>query len=459
MIRISNVFSNQVVFGTNSRTRANMRSETVEKKVAIKSPSYVVNAFSLLAVAALLLFGAMHVIIEHQIALGVAEIIGGSIFALNALFLRITGNVDFARDFFLLLVLAFLILMLMTGGTERTGAFWFFTYPVGTYFLAGKRVGTYWMIALLVVTVAVLLLVESNIVTIAYSFVEVRQLLVTLGVVAGGMYAYQQARESVEWQLREEQLSVDRAKAEFLALASHQLRTPVSAIKWFSEMLLNGDAGKLSEEQRDYIAQVYSSNQRSAVIIDAIITISNLRAGTMSTRFEMVDIAKLCHRSLQIQTADLPIANKLHIEERYDPAVPKVSCDLNIMQTVIQNLLSNAIKYTPAGGTIKIGVMLSDEKITSESKGSVAISIEDTGYGIPKRQQGKIFTQLFRATNIKAKDTDGTGLGLYIVKALLDRLGGRVTFKSKEEVGSIFTVLLPLEGMLNQDRIGEKGNL
>jgi len=436
-----------------------MRSGSVVKKVVVRPPSYVVNVFSLLGFVALAIFGTLHIIIEHQLYLGAAELIGAGVIALNVLFLRLNGNVAFARDFFLLIVMCFLILMLITGGTEGTGSFWFFTYPVGTYFLAGKRAGTYWMVVLFVVTVAILLLVDAGVLTIAYSFVEVRQLMVTLAVVAGGMYAYQQAREGVEWQLREEQQAVDRAKGEFLALASHQLRTPVSAIKWFSELLLHGDAGKLNDEQRDYVTQVYASNQRSAEIIDAIITISNLSAGTMSTRFEMVDIEKLCHRSLQSQIVDLPIAGKLHIEEHYQENLPQILCDLGVMQTVMQNLISNAIKYTLAGGTIKIHVATSDAKLTPESKGSIVIAVEDNGYGIPKNQQSKIFTQLFRATNIKTKDTDGTGLGLYIVKALLDRLGGRVSFTSKEKKGSTFTVLLPLEGMLNQDQVSDRGTI
>lgn len=434
-----------------------MQSGLASREVVVRSPSYTLNVFSLMAFAALVLFGTLQILTEHDAMLGLTEIIGGGIIALNVFILRMSHNVDLARDLLLFIILAFLIVMLITGGTEGTGILWFFTFPVATYFLAGKRRGTYWMLTLLLAVIAILVLVNAEIMTIAYSFVTVRQLLITLAVVGGGMYAYQQAREGVEWQLRREQEAVDTAKNEFLALASHQLRTPVSAIKWFSEMLLHGDAGKLSKDQREYVLQVYTSNQRSAAIIDAIITISDLHTGTISTRFEIVDIAHLCHRMLKAQTTDSLLAGKLHIEEQYDESLPKLQCDVGLMQTIMQNLFSNAIKYTPAGGHIIVATERSEHKCNPKSQGSVAISVSDTGYGIPKNEQDKIFTQLFRATNIKAKDTDGTGLGLYIVKAILGRVGGDVLFESEEKKGSIFTIMLPLEGMFNQEQLMSEG--
>jgi two-component system sensor histidine kinase VicK len=113
----------------------------------------------------------------------------------------------------------------------------------------------------------------------------------------------------------------------------------------------------------------------------------------------------------------------------------------------VQRLISNAIKYTPDNGKLSISVRHSHEKLTTDSKGSVLIEVMDTGYGIPKHQQAKVFTKLFRADNIKRKDTDGTGLGLYITKALVEHMGGKIWFTSEQNKGSQFSVLLPIEGI------------
>ena len=113
------------------------------------------------------------------------------------------------------------------------------------------------------------------------------------------------------------------------------------------------------------------------------------------------------------------------------------------LRMVLQNLLSNAVKYTPEDGKIELSISLADKE-------NVLLKISDTGYGIPKHQQDKIFTKLFRADNVRDKDTDGTGLGLYIVKSIVENSGGRVWFKSsgeEENKGTVFYVTLPLDGV------------
>jgi two-component system sensor histidine kinase VicK len=117
---------------------------------------------------------------------------------------------------------------------------------------------------------------------------------------------------------------------------------------------------------------------------------------------------------------------------------------------VIQNLLANSIKYTPVKGRLKFVITLANvDGVVSakDKKNNILIKVSDNGYGIPKNNQAKIFTKLFRADNVRAKDTKGTGLGLYIAKAIVDQSGGKIWFKSKENKGSIFYVTLPLTGM------------
>lgn len=244
-----------------------------------------------------------------------------------------------------------------------------------------------------------------------------------------------------------EEKEVDRAKTEFVTLASHQLRTPISAISWFTEMLLAGDTGPLNEEQKEQLEQIYKSNQRMAALVNALLNVSRLELGQFPVSPQLANLIELSHTILLKELKDLGNSKELIVNEFYEPALPLLQLDINITRLILQNLFSNAIKYTPKKGTITIRIEKKDP--------DVLIMVQDTGYGIPKYQQGKIFTKLFRADNIKAIDTDGTGLGLYIVKSTLDAIGGRITVHSEETKGTTFYVTIPLSGMKTQE--GTKG--
>lgn len=418
-----------------------------------QSQFFIINVFSVLAFLALGVFGALQILIEQQLALGYLELFGSGIIAINMIGLRFSHNIVLARNLLLLCILVYLMVMLMTGGTQGTGVFWFFMFPVSAFFLAGKRQGLYWMAGLVGVTLVFLLLDTAGMINLPYSSLTIRQLIVSVLVVSVGIYFYELAREGMERQMRREQDELDQAKNEFLTLASHQLRTPISAIAWFSEMMLHGDTGKLRTAQREYVAQIQESNQRSVAIVDAMITVSNLQAGALAMELETVDIAALCRQTVKSQKESMPQAKELKVVERYDP-LPKIMCDPSLMRTIVQNLLSNAFKYTPKGGEVTITAEQIAKRLAFDSKGSLQITVSDTGYGIPKNQQSKIFAKLFRASNIKAKDTDGTGLGLYIVKTILAQVGGQIDFSSEENKGSTFIVTVPLEGMRQARNMG-----
>jgi signal transduction histidine kinase len=130
---------------------------------------------------------------------------------------------------------------------------------------------------------------------------------------------------------------------------------------------------------------------------------------------------------------------KQRVEKKYDKKLPvKYSADEKLLRIVFQNLLSNAIKYTPAQGKISLSIWPEKDKIK--------IEVKDTGMGIPKNQQAKIFEKLFRADNVRATDTEGTGLGLYIVKALMDAIKGKINFQSVENKGTTFWIEMPATG-------------
>ena len=230
---------------------------------------------------------------------------------------------------------------------------------------------------------------------------------------------------------------VDRAKTEFVSLASHQLRTPLSSVNWFAEMLLAGDAGKLTKQQNEFIQKIYDGNQRMVDLVNALLNVSRIELGTFSVEPEPTDIVEISKSVIEELTPQVK-EKKLKIEEKYEK-IPKFSADPKLVRIVLQNLLSNAVKYTPEKGKVSADISLKNNNIL--------IEIKDSGYGIPKDQQDKIFTKLFRADNVREKETEGTGLGLYIVKSIVDNSGGSISFDSAEDKGTTFHVSLPLSGM------------
>ncbi len=234
---------------------------------------------------------------------------------------------------------------------------------------------------------------------------------------------------------------IDKAKTEFVSLASHQLRTPLSAVNWYAEILLAGDAGELNGKQKKYLDKLYGSNQRMVGLVNALLDVSSLELGTFVIEPEQIDIIQLVQSIIDEQKLQID-AKKLRFSFLHEERTLMMKADPKHLRMVVQNILSNSVKYTPEGGKIELAVSLADKK-------NILLKISDTGYGIPKNQQNKIFTKLFRADNVRDKDTDGTGLGLYIVKSIVENSGGKVWFKSLgagKNPGVTFYVIFPLDG-------------
>src|SRR5258706_485860 len=182
---------------------------------------------------------------------------------------------------------------------------------------------------------------------------------------------------------------IDSAKSEFVSIASHQLRTPLTIISWYIERLMK-DKSTISKKQQDYLGEIYHASQRMVNLINALLNVSRLELGTTIINSVPVDLLKIINdmlTELQPQIND----KKLHISKKYPKKNPTISADLKLMTIVVQNLLSNAIKYSRAGGKIEI-------KVNSD-KNNFLMQVTDDGYGIPKKQQSKIFTKMFRADN------------------------------------------------------------
>jgi len=231
---------------------------------------------------------------------------------------------------------------------------------------------------------------------------------------------------------------VDQAKTEFVSIASHQLRTPLSTIKWYVELLQDGSVGPLNQEQKNFLHEISIGNERMVEFVNALLNVSRIEVGSFVVEPEPVNLIEFMKDEVHGSKPQIDI-KKLKIKTDFDPSLPIINLDPKLMRIVVTNLLSNSVKYTPEGGTITLGL--------KKQKNGILFSISDTGMGIPMGQQSKIFTKMFRADNVKAADTHGTGLGLYIVKSIVEESHGKIWFESKENKGTTFYVTLPLGGM------------
>jgi PAS domain S-box-containing protein len=228
---------------------------------------------------------------------------------------------------------------------------------------------------------------------------------------------------------------IDKMKTDFISLASHQLRTPLSAMRWFSEMLLSGDAGKLNKEQTEFVKNIEQVNLRMTDLINSLLNISRIESGKIVIDPELVDLKKIFEielAELDNQLKDKKQTVKIEIEKD----LPKVFVDAKLISEVCKNLLTNAIKYSLLSGTINVEIYKKEK--------DVVFKISDKGIGIPKISQSKIFERFYRAENALKTETEGTGLGLYLVKTVIESSGGKVWFESVENKGSSFYFSLPL---------------
>jgi len=238
-----------------------------------------------------------------------------------------------------------------------------------------------------------------------------------------------------------EEKEVDRAKSEFVSLASHQLRTPLTTINWYTEMLLNEDGGKISEEQRSYLEEIHVSNRHMVELVSSLLNVSRIELGSLMVNPTNINLLNLIEEIIKFHKVIIS-SKKIKFSYKVSKKVPtKFLADKKLLGIVFQNILSNSINYTPDRGSISLSLNL------DKSEKNIIFKVSDSGYGIPKSQQSKIFTKLFRADNAQKIDTNGTGLGLYIVKSIIDKSGGKVWFESMEGKGTTFYISLPIEGM------------
>ncbi|OGZ17999.1 MAG: hypothetical protein A2494_01865 [Candidatus Lloydbacteria bacterium RIFOXYC12_FULL_46_25] len=240
--------------------------------------------------------------------------------------------------------------------------------------------------------------------------------------------------------------AIDKAKSEFVSLASHQLKTPLSAILWAGDMLVKETATSLNETQHGFLVDLVDSAERMKLLVDQLLNVSRMESGVLRVDPTPVQLEDLIQGVVDHELLTTKTACSISFVKPQDK-LPLVPTDEFLLREVISNLIVNAVHYSKPD-SCEINVSL--ERRSSD----YLISVSDKGIGIPDDVRHRIFEKLFRAPNAQKRTTDGTGLGLYLVKLIVDSSGGQIWFDSKENVGTSFHVSIPLSGM--QPREGDK---
>ncbi len=235
----------------------------------------------------------------------------------------------------------------------------------------------------------------------------------------------------------EHELEVDRMKSEFIAIASHQLRTPLTAIKLDSEMLRDGYFGDITDEQKEHLHMILYSIARMEELISTLLNITRIEAGRIAVKPRPVQLKKLVERMLKELQGEAK-EKQIEVSLKCSDDLPVISTDALLVKETCANLITNAIKYTPPKGTIAVSLYPEED--------DVVIRVSDSGYGIPKSEQERIFTKFYRGSNVRPMEAIGTGLGLYMIKGVVDNLAGNIWFDSQENKGTTFYVSLPKAG-------------
>ena len=232
--------------------------------------------------------------------------------------------------------------------------------------------------------------------------------------------------------------NIERMKSDFVSLSAHQLRTPLSGIKWSLNMILKGDFGKITKEQKDILEKAYFTNERMVALIGGLLDVTKIEEGRFLYKLTKENIVKIIERVIDFLERIVQ-KQKIKIEFSTEEDIPKVKIDKEKISFCIQNLIENAITYSNLQE--KVTILLKYDK----TKNQIFFSVKDTGIGIPEEEQKKIFTKFFRGTLAIKKEPMGSGLGLFVTKNIIEAHQGKIWFESEEGKGSTFYFTLPIK--------------
>jgi signal transduction histidine kinase len=301
---------------------------------------------------------------------------------------------------------------------------------VGYVLFGDKRSGDIYSsqdIAMLTIVASELAIVIQN----ALRFEEIQQFNVTL----------QKKIEEATRELRRANSrlrEIDRAKDEFISMASHQLRTPLTAVKGYLSMVLEGDTGPVKKDQREMIQRGFDGAQKMVYLIADMLNVSRLQTGKFVIENKPTKLADIVQSEVQ-QLQEQAQNRGVELTYQKPEDFPTLSLDENKIRQVVMNFIDNAIYYTPREGKIDVKLEATPE--------AVSYTVTDTGVGVPKSVQHHLFSKFYRADNAKKLRPDGTGLGLYMAKKVVIAQGGAIIFRSTEGKGSTFGFRFPLKNI------------
>lgn len=254
----------------------------------------------------------------------------------------------------------------------------------------------------------------------------------TFNTMAANIQASQKALEEELTKTRE----LDRQKSEFLSIAAHQLRTPMAGIRWVSQMLYDGDMGDLNKEQKHHLGNALENITRMINLINDLLDVTKIEEQKFNYKFVVTDLVALIKEQIT-QLANLAKELRITVRFTYEPAgeIP-AEVDVEKMSLVINNLIDNAIKYSKPNGVVEIHI--------AKHGSTIHGYVKDHGVGIPTKSQTEVFTKFFRGPNILKMVTEGSGLGLFLVKDIISKHDGKVWFESQENIGTTVFFDIPI---------------
>jgi len=229
----------------------------------------------------------------------------------------------------------------------------------------------------------------------------------------------------------------NRLKSEFVSVVSHQLRAPLSNLKWALEILISGRFGKIEGKPFDYLQILTDNTKRMGELVSALLTVARIEQGRLplhNAEFSLPDLAQ------EVVAEFKPIASASNIAIVLETAganLPRAFGDSSQLKIVIENFIDNAVRYTKSAGKVVVAI--------APKNNELLFSCKDGGVGIPKEDQRHIFQKFFRSGNVLKYQTQGTGLGLYIAKSIVEKSGGKMGFRSEQDKGSTFWFTIPIK--------------
>jgi signal transduction histidine kinase len=232
---------------------------------------------------------------------------------------------------------------------------------------------------------------------------------------------------------------LDESKDEFISMASHQLRTPLTSIKGYISMVLDGDMGEITPQQRKVLEEAFASSQRMVYLIGDFLNVSRIQTGKFMLEKSQVQLAHIIKDEIE-QLKDTAAARHIKLAYTAPEHFPILELDENKIRQVMMNFIDNAIYYSPPDTTITVSIVKRQSDIT--------FKVEDQGIGVPKEEQHQLFTKFYRASNARKQRPDGTGIGLFMAKKVIVAHGGSIIFETREGKGSTFGFRLPVSAKL-----------